>query len=270
MAPARPPTKTTEIYEESKKFVEELLRERGSSLQAMVESGRLEHALMMMWAAVKDFLYRGMVPGKEFEFLDEFLVSRHKLPPAKETTAAIEVTYGDLQNLVRATRQWAWSLRQSVIPIRGNALERIVRLIVGDALRIAVDRLLKIPVSLMDTSKRTEYGGIDYTAIAWEGLRKHAVLGFSIKGNIRERKDESVDTRRRALEARTHDDVWHLFLSEGGKEDMGSFRQINPATDGRVFTWTGIAEELGISGIEPISRLPDDLAKFVQKKLGGS
>jgi hypothetical protein len=249
--------------------VEKLLAERGTSLEELVRAGRLEHALFMMWASVKNILYRGMVPGAELEFLDRFLADRKISADKLETDSKITLSYGELRELIKTSRKWAWSLRQSVIPIRGRALEKIVRLVVGDALAVFFEKLPGVHVSSRDTSGDRNYHNIDYTVFMSAGsLEKprRFVLGFNIRGNIRERKDESVDTRRRAISARTHDQVWHIFLSEGDEGDMTAFRQMNPEEDGQVYTWTGIAEKLGMTGVKPISQLPSDIASFVKQR----
>lgn len=263
------PSKTVQIYQQAKDFVEKLLAERGTSLKELVRAGRLEHALFMMWASVKNILFRGMVPGAELEFLDRFLVDRKMRPDKLETDSKIILSYGELRELIKTTRKWAWSLRQSVIPIRGRALEKIVRLVVGDALAVLFEKLPGVHVSARDTSGDRNYHNVDYTVFMSTGSLEKSeriVLGFNIKGNIRERKDESVDTRRRALASGTHDQVWHIFLSEGDKEDMAAFKQMNPKEDGEVYTWTGIAEQLHMTGIKPISQLPSDIVTFVKKK----
>lgn len=266
--PAKKPSRTVQIYKEAREFVDQLLRERNTTLDELIKAGRLEHALFMMWASVKNILYRGMVPGSEFKFLDDYLEEKGIDLSKISQDAKIELTYGDLQDIVKRTRKWAWSLRQSVIPIRGRALEKIVRLVIGDALGHAFAEMPKISMSTMDTSGKRKYNNVDYTVFLSSGLQRRVVMGFSVKGNIRERKDESVDTRRRALESGSHDQVWHIFLSEGGPGDMDAFQQMEPSEDGQVYTWRGIAQQLKKPGIKAISELPKDLLTYVKPKLG--
>jgi len=263
-------SRTLQIYQQAKDFVEKLLAERGTSLAEVVRAGRLEHVLFMMWASVKSILYRGMVPGAELEFLDRFLTERKVALDKLKPDSKVVLSYAELQDLIKFSRRWAWSLRQSVIPIRGRALEKIVRLVVSDALIAVFERLPEVQIVARDTSGDRKYHNVDCTifmSTGTSGKARQIVLGFNIKGNIRERKDESVDTRRRALNSRTHDQVWHIFMSEGDEGDMTAFRQMNPEDDGEVYTWTGIAEQLRMSGIKSISQLPSDIMGFVKQRL---
>jgi hypothetical protein len=258
--------RTVQIYRQARDFVNALLKERNTDLNELIRSGRLEPALFMMWASVKNILFRGMVPGAEKGFLRDYLASKGYSEEKLRPDTQVEMTVGDLEDLVNRTRKWAWSLRQSVIPIRGKALEKIVRLIVGDALKEIFASLETVKVTGKDTSQDPKFHNMDYTVFFSTGM-KSVIVGFTVKGNIRERKDESVDTRRRALESKTHDQVWHVFLSEGGENDLAAFGQMDPSKDGEVYTWAGISESVGTVGIRPIGALPRDVLAYVKPRL---
>jgi hypothetical protein len=153
----KPIQRTVQIYFQARDFVENILAQYDSSLEDLIRKGRLEHALFMMWASVKNILYRGMVPGAELDYLRQFLNKRGFADEKLQGSKKVTLTYVELQELIKSVRKWAWSLRQSVIPIRGKALEKIVRLLVGDSLKVLFEELPAFKLTAMDTSGDKRY-----------------------------------------------------------------------------------------------------------------
>lgn len=258
------------LYEQAKAEVDAALNRVGhTSLEDFIKAGNLEHSIFMLWCATRDLIYRKAIPLAEKAFLEDFLFSKKLNPYTLDLDDQIRLTFKELQEYTTLTRQWAWSLRQSVIPRRGDMLEKIVRMGLTEALEkiFSIGFGKEIMVSVLDTSGKRKYNKVDCTIIVSIDSKK-SVLGLNIKGNIRERMGESINTRRHALEARTHEDVWHIFLSDGDAADVNAFRQIKPRKDGLVYTWTGLSQSIGIKGLNSIADLPTYAFSFTKTRLG--
>jgi len=259
--------KMNQLFDQARQELTSLLEEEsGTTLSEFIKKGNIEHAIFMQWVAIRDIIYRRAIPTAEASFLRAYLASRGLRSFERKT--AVSLTVGELAEYTRLAREWAWSLRQSVTPRRGKILEKVVRLAAFECLKENLSARIasKAEVAVMDTSHDKAYNKIDATVIVSLEHRR-AILGLSIKGNVRERKDEAVDTRRRALHAKSHQAVWHVFLSDGDRADLDAMRQMQPTEDGTVYTWRGLAEKIGKDGIKPISELPDDIVDFATSEL---
>jgi hypothetical protein len=251
-----------DIYLLSKKRVDQLLRENGSSLVELLHKGRIEHAIFMEYVTCRNIIYKDSIPKGEEDLLRAYLLSnRYGENPRDDQQ--ISLTVKDLREYTSLTRKWAWSLKQSVTPTRGKVLEKVVRLATQDALKDILT-FTKGSVTVQDTTGDKGKEHVDSTIVYGSSPSKITRLGLCIKGNIRERKDEAVDTRRKALKRGEVQDVWHIFLSDGDSGDVSAFQEMDPITEGVVYTWSGLALKINKSGIKSLSNLPNDVIAFVK------
>jgi hypothetical protein len=252
-----------QIYLQSRNYLEDIIRERtGKGVSALLRKGRLEHVIFMQWVACRDIIYRQSVPKGESELLQAYLAQKGFGADLRDD-AAIELTLAELRQYTCLVRQWSWSLRQGVTPKRGKVLEKVVRLATQEALREALT-LPVCDVSVQDTTGDAKSEHVDSTVIVTRS-GSTTKIGLSIKGNIRERKDEAVDTRRKAILRGEVQDVWHIFLSDGDPADVDALNQMNPPDEGIVYSWSGLARKVNKDGIKALSSLPADVMSIAKQ-----
>lgn len=261
-------TKTEMLFENAVAHLGKLIPSANPkyNLEYIAKNVSFEYAVFMLWVACRIQLYDKYSEVVIEEETEKFLASKEFRDISKETytpnnVAEVVKEYGKFV----APRMS--SLKQALTSIRGGLFERCLWLPLHWNFS-STKTPVKKNVEIAYTGKNKDNYRIDISVL----LDGAYSLGISIKGNVRERGRESLDTAATAVRNKVYEDVWHAFLTSGDPGDEGAIPLLIREAKGspQIYTWSGFAKIIkdkndDMGDLKTLEELHTDITSYLQK-----